>query len=64
MRHSRGQIDVLPAERREVLEVLRSGFNVLPSQMIDGSLQVRCVSWNDGGHDQVQPARAVALDKG
>ena len=59
-----GQIDVLPAQWRQVRQIARYRMMALPSKMIDGSLQVRCVSWNDGGHDQVQPARAVALDKG
>ena len=38
------QVDVLPAEGRQVLEVIRSGFNSLFSQMID-ELQFRCIEF-------------------
>ena len=33
----------------------------MPFEVIDGSLQVRRVPLSDGGHDPIQPTRAVTL---
>lgn len=55
------QIDVLPAERRQVGEV--SGFRLvsLLAQVIDHALQVNSVPQNDCGDEQVQAAGAMPL---
>jgi hypothetical protein len=44
--------------------VVIAGFRMvlLPLKVIDGSLQVRRVPKNDGGHEQIKPARAVIRD--
>jgi hypothetical protein len=42
-------------------EIARAWSVALLSQVIDRPLKVHSVPKNDGGHDQIQPARAVAL---
>jgi len=56
-----GQIDVFPAQWRQMGQIARFRMVPLPLNVIDGSLQVRRVPQNYGGHDQIQPARAVTL---
>ena len=50
-----------PAQRRQVREVSRSGFNPLLSQMVQGALQVDGVPQDDGGNQQIEAARPIAL---
>ena len=56
-----GEGDVRPAQRRQVREVRRSGFNPLRSQVVHGALQVDGVPQDDGGDQQIEAARPIAL---
>ena len=55
------QVDVLPAQRRQMGKI--SGRRMVPllSKVIDSPLQIGRVPQNDGGDEQIQTARAVAL---
>ena len=55
-----GQVDVLPAERREMRQqVIGDIFRL--AQGGDGTFEVSCVPQNDRGDDEVQPGSAVLL---
>ena len=55
------QIDVFPAQGRQMGQIAGCRIIFLPFKMIDSALQIRRITKNDGGHDQIQPARAVTL---
>jgi len=56
-----GEIDVLPAEWREMHQVVGLRRHALAPQVIDRALQVHGIPQNDGGHDEIQATRTVAL---
>lgn len=53
-----GEIDVLPAERRDVLEEVIGRDPVVPAQMRDGSAEIDGVPVHDGADDEID-----AIDK-
>ena len=56
-----GQIDVFPAERRQMRKVNRCRMAPLLAYVIDGALQVHGVPQNDCGNEQVQAAGTMKL---
>ncbi len=56
-----GQIDVFPAERRQMRKVNRCRRVPLLAYVIDGALQVHGVPQNDCGDEQVQAAGTMKL---
>src|SRR5215471_4972328 len=56
-----GEIDVLPAEWREMRQVVGLRRHALAPQVIDRALQVHGIPQNDGGHDEIQATRTIAL---
>ena len=56
-----GEIDVLPAEWREMHQVMGLRRHAVAPQVIDRALQVHGIPQNDGGHDEIQATRTIAL---
>ena len=55
------EIDVLPAEWREMHQVGGCGVTRWLRKLIDRALQVHGIPQSDGGHEKIQAARTIAL---
>jgi hypothetical protein len=55
------EIDVLPAEWREMHQVVGLRPHALARQVIDRSQQEHGIPQNAGDHDEIQAARTIAL---
>lgn len=55
------QIDVSPAQRRQIAKLLVGYFPALSFEVVDDRREIRRIPQGNGGDDEIEPARLIKL---